>query len=118
MTKKITIRTTDGQAIETTSGVEVDLDTHPLTLPSGRVLDEAGAQDLAADLLEAAGRPLPERLKRTGRPSLSGGSKTSPHVSFRVPETLRTRAEAEATRRGVSVSQLARQALEEHLQSR
>lgn len=117
MTKKITIRTADGQSIETVSGVEVDLDTHPLTLPSGRVLDEAGARDVAADLLDAAGRPLPERL-RAGRPSLSGRSRTSPHVSFRVPETLRAKAEAEAARRGVSVSRLARHALEEHLHPR
>lgn len=114
MRKKITIRTTDGQIIETTSGAEVDLDVPPLTLSSGRVLDEAGAEDLAAELLEAAGRPLPDHLKRGGRPSLSG-AKTSPHVSFRVPRALRGKAEVEAQRRGVSVSHLARQALEEHL---
>lgn len=114
MDKKITIRTTDGHVIETTSGEDVDLDAHPLTLSDGTVLDEAGADDLAAELLEASGRPLPDHLKPVGRPSLSG-ARTSPHVSFRVPRALRSRAEAEARRRGVSVSHLARQALEEHL---
>lgn len=114
MSKKITIRTTDGQVIETTSGEDVDLDVHLLTLSSGRVLDEAGAEDLAAELPEAARRPLPDHLKRGGRPSLPG-AKASPHVSFRVPRALRGKAEVEARRRGVSVPHLARQALEEHL---
>lgn len=115
MTKKITIRTVDGQSVDAVSDEDVDLDARPVTLPNGRVLDEAGAEDFAADILEAAGRPLPDRLKRVGRPSLSGSSKSSPHVSFRVPEALRHKAETEAQRRGLSVSQLARQALEEHL---
>lgn len=115
MTKKITIRTGDGVSIDASIGDDIDLDLHPVTLPNGRVLDEAGAEDLAAELLEAAGRPLPDHLKRVGRPSLSGTGKSSPHVSFRVPEALRHKAETEAQRRGLSVSQLARQALEEHL---
>ena len=47
-----------------------------------------------------------------GRPSLTGKSAQSPHVGFRVSPELREQADALARRRGISLSQLAREALE------
>jgi hypothetical protein len=52
-----------------------------------------------------------------GRPSLDGSRGSSPRVSFRVTDELRERAETEAERRGCTVSQLAREALEQYLAS-
>lgn len=52
---------------------------------------------------------------RKGRPSLTGRHEVSPSVGFRITPELRARAEAVAGRRGLSVSALARQALEEYL---
>lgn len=50
---------------------------------------------------------------RKGRPSLTGKPAASPSVGFRVTPELRAQAEDVARRRGVSVSELAREALEE-----
>jgi len=49
-----------------------------------------------------------------GRPSLSGTA-TSPQIAFRVAATLRERAAAVAAREGKTISQLAREALEERI---
>ena len=51
-----------------------------------------------------------------GRPSLSGKPATSPHVGFRVSPELREQADALARRRGISLSQLAREALEQYVE--
>lgn len=50
-----------------------------------------------------------------GRPSLTGKAATSPHVGFRVSPELREQADALARRRGISLSQLAREALEQYV---
>lgn len=50
-----------------------------------------------------------------GRPSLSGKPAVSPSVGFRLTPELRARAEEVAQRRGVTVSALARTALEQYL---
>ena len=50
-----------------------------------------------------------------GRPSLTGKAATSPHVGFRVSPELREQADALARRRGISLSQLAREALEHYV---
>ena len=50
-----------------------------------------------------------------GRPSLTGKSAQSPHVGFRVSPELREEADALARRRGISLSQLAREALEHYV---
>jgi hypothetical protein len=50
-----------------------------------------------------------------GRPSLTGKSETSPHVGFRVSPELREQADALARDRGITLSQLAREALEEYV---
>ena len=55
--------------------------------------------------------PAPTR----GRPSLNGEPKPSPHVGFRVSPELRDRATELARQRGVSLSQLAREALEHYV---
>lgn len=50
-----------------------------------------------------------------GRPSLTGKPTASPHVGFRVSPELREQADALARRRGISLSQLAREALEQYV---
>jgi len=52
---------------------------------------------------------------RKGRPSLTGRPTASPSVGFRVTPELRAQAEDVAKRKGVSVSALAREALEEYV---
>lgn len=89
----------------------VDLDEEPITLPSGRVIDEAGAEALVEETVAE----LRSRNLLPGRKSLSGGTKHSPRVQFRVPEEIRERAEKRAAEDGVSLSVLARKALERYL---
>jgi hypothetical protein len=105
MSKRITIHTTDGETVEAVDHGNANLGER----------GEAHADALAAELLEAAGRPLPEHLTRAGRPSLHGGAGRSPQVAFRLPASSRARAEALARARGITVSQLAREALEREL---
>jgi hypothetical protein len=107
MSKHITIRTTDGDTIDAVDRGDAQLSEN----------GEAHAEALAAELLEAAGRPLPEHLRRSGRPSLHGGTGRSPQVAFRLPAQTRARAEALARARGITVSQLAREALEREIAS-
>lgn len=65
-----------------------------------------------------AGYDLDElEVVNVGRPSLAGGRGHSPRLSFRVTDDLHGRLEAEAARRGCTVSQLAREVLERHLAS-
>lgn len=56
-----------------------------------------------------------EVLTKAGRPSLTGPGQRSPQVSFRLPPSLREAAERAASREGITVSGLARKALEEYL---
>ncbi|WP_017972467.1 ribbon-helix-helix protein, CopG family [Actinopolyspora halophila] len=51
----------------------------------------------------------------SGRPSLSGRRTRSPQIAFRLPAAEREQAQQLAEQQGVSVSELARRALEEHL---
>ncbi|PWJ53075.1 hypothetical protein SAMN06264364_11593 [Quadrisphaera granulorum] len=112
----INIRTTDGRSLEVDRVEDLDLDLTPVTLESGRHLDEHGAEDLVTELLETAGRPLPAHLRPVGRPPLSGvPGESSARIAFRASPDLRDRAEQEARRRGMKVSQLAREALTSYL---
>lgn len=52
---------------------------------------------------------------RKGRPSLTGHPSPSPSVGFRVTPELRAQAEDVARRKGLSVSELAREALQEYV---
>lgn len=75
-------------------------------------------EEYVAELVaEAEGDWDSSEFRPVGRPSLTGEQRHSPRVTFRVPDTLRERAEAEAARRGCTVSQLAREALERYLAS-
>jgi len=51
--------------------------------------------------------------KKSGRPPLFGLSGTSPQITFRLPEDLRLKAVALASQREITLSQLARLAVEE-----
>ena len=89
-----------------TPGRDVDLDKEVIRDKKGRRITEKRAVQIAEETLTKVGR---------GRPSLAGGSTHSPQVSFRAPAELREQAEERAAREGKTVSQLAREALEQLL---
>ena len=92
---------------------DVDLDTEVVRLPDGRRLTNELAEQLAQRTLVEARR----RNLVPGRKSLSGGGIHSPRVQFRVPESLRSAADKRAAEEGISLSVLAREALEHYLNS-
>ena len=53
--------------------------------------------------------------KRVGRKSLGGTGGTSPRVNFRMTAELQARAQARAEREGKTVSEIAREALEQYV---
>jgi predicted HicB family RNase H-like nuclease len=55
------------------------------------------------------------RAKRVGRKSLGGTAGTSPRVNFRMTAELQARAQAIADREGKTVSEIAREALEQYV---
>ena len=79
-------------------------------------LNYCGPSAIVAEVEDAvlAGRGT-TTFPRKGRPSLSGRAAASPHVGFRVSPELRDEAEAIARRRGLTVSALAREALQEYV---
>ena len=81
-----------------------DLDTDPITLSDGTVLDNAGAERLSQEIVSRA-------ETRRGRPSLSGAPEKSPHIGIRVSADVRDRLMARAEREGKTLSELAREAL-------
>ncbi len=82
--------------------------------------DVASYDDLrAAELLDAARkyeRDHPDLVP--GRPSLTGPSAESPHVSFRVPADLADELARQSAAAGITRSALARRALAEYLAGR
>ena len=54
---------------------------------------------------------------RMGRPALGGGAAPSPRVSFRAPTDLYYALQRRAATEGRSVSELAREAVERHVNS-
>jgi predicted HicB family RNase H-like nuclease len=92
---------------------DVDLDAEVVRLKDGRRLTDQLAEQLADETLAEVRR----RNLVPGRKSLTGGSTHSPRVQFRVPEPLREAAEQRAAQEGVSLSMLAREALERYLAS-
>ncbi len=78
--------------------------------------DDAMVDQIVVDVEAAvvAGRGT-VTFPRKGRPSLTGRPAASPSVGFRVTPELRAQAEDIAQRNGVSVSALARKALEEYV---
>ena len=83
---------------------------------AGIEMTDENVNRLVEETIEAALREdavwyYPQR----GRPSLTGRPATSPHVGFRVSPELREQADALARSRGISLSQLAREALEHYV---
>jgi len=74
-------------------------------------VDQIVEETIEAALRDDAVWHYPQR----GRPSLTGKPATSPHVGFRVSPELREQADALARSRGISLSQLAREALEHYV---
>jgi hypothetical protein len=95
-------------------GPDIDLDEEEFILKGGRRLTNELAEQIAEETLSEVRR----RNLIQGGKSLSGGSVHSPRVQFRVPEELRTQAERVAEDEGVSLSALARHALEVCVRSR
>jgi hypothetical protein len=91
-------------------GPEINLEEEVILDSKGRRVDQS--------YIELAMQEVEEELaKRAGRPSLTGTSAHSPHVSFRIPPELKARAEEAARERGTTVSKLAREAFEAFLAS-
>ena len=88
-------------------------DDTPVTLPDGTVLDGDVAEQYAEQVIAR----VRARNLIPGGKSLSAPGRHSPVVQARVPEELHERLTAEAAARGVSVSRLAREALEHYLAS-
>ena len=89
-------------------GPDIDLDQEVVKDRKGERITESRAREMAEYALD--------RVRR-GRPSLTGGRRHSPQISFRVPEKLARRAEEVAAEQGKSVSQLGREALEQYVES-
>ncbi len=85
-----------------------------LKTKTGTRLTRRRVQDLAAEAQRGydLSRAQRERV-RGGRPSLGEG--VSPQISYRVGESLYANARAKAKAQGRTVSQVARQALEEYI---
>lgn len=94
-------------------GPDLDLDVEDFQYQGERLTNERAEQIAQETLAELRRRNL-----IPGGKSLSGGGVHSPRVQFRVPAELRTQAEQVAEDEGVSLSALARHALEDYVRSR
>ncbi|HEU0101017.1 MAG TPA: hypothetical protein VFR07_01705 [Mycobacteriales bacterium] len=91
---------------DTPIGRDVDLEQDDVRLADGaRLTDE-----VAAGIIDKVRRS-------SGRPSLSGQSSASPQIAFRVAPAVRDRAAHVAAKEGKTISELAREALEERIAS-
>jgi hypothetical protein len=79
---------------------------------SGVVVSDELAEQLADEA--EAGYDLTAG-KRVGRKSLAGSDGVSPRVNFRMTAELQARAQARAEREGKTISQIAREALEDYV---
>lgn len=91
----------------------IDLDREVFILADGRRLTEELAEKMAAEGVAEARR----RNLIPGGKSLAGDGSVSRRMQFRVPAALRAAAEAKAAAEGVSLSVLAREALEQYVAS-
>ncbi len=88
----------------TSIGRDVDLEVDDVRLQDGtRLTDEV------VDVI------VEEARRTSGRPSLSGQAAASPKISFRVAPSVRDRAAEVAAKEGKTVSELAREALEDRI---
>lgn len=91
---------------DTPIGRDVDLVQDDVRLANGTRLTDNVAQAIV------------ERLRRSsGRPSLSGQAIASPQIAFRVAPAVRDRAAEVAAQEGKTISELAREALEDRIAS-
>ena len=89
---------------DTPIGPDVDLKRDDVRLKDGTRLTDEVADEIV------------DQLRRSsGRPSLSGQATASPQIAFRVPSAVRDRAAEIAAREGKTISQLAREALEDRI---
>jgi len=87
-------------------GPDVDLDREDVRLADGTRLTQEVAEGIV------------DQVRRTvGRPSLSGEAAASPQIAFRVAPSVRDRAAQIAAKEGKTISQIAREALEERVAS-
>lgn len=100
----MTERTPPPVAADSPIGPDVDLDRADVRLDDGTRLTEHKAAEI-----------VDEVRRRGGRPSLTGEAATSPRIVFRVTPDVRDRAAEIAAREGKTISQLAREALEERV---
>jgi hypothetical protein len=83
-------------------------------LKDGTVLTDEIADELAAEAERGYELKGP---KVVGRKSLAGGSGRSPRVNYRITSELHQRARERAEREGKTLSELAREALEQYVRS-
>lgn len=102
MSERTSPRITD----DTPIGPDVDVEREIVRLADGTRL----TGDVAEGIVEQVRRSA-------GRPSLSGEAAASPQIAFRVARSVRDRAAEIAAREGKTISQLAREALEERVAS-
>jgi hypothetical protein len=89
-------------------GPDIDLDEEVVTGADGNRITETRAQEIAQEAIAEY---------YAGRPSLSTPRQASPELKARVPVELRDRVQEEAKRRGITQSELLREALEQFLAS-
>jgi len=92
------------------TGPDLDLNREELRDSRGRRVDDAYVDRALAEVEE-------DLAQRLGRPSLTGRPEHSPHIAFRVTPEVKSRAEQAAQEQGITVSELARTALERYLVS-
>jgi len=80
-------------------------------VPDGEPVRDSTGSPIDADYIQRAVEDVHTAL---GRPSLSGGGQ-SPRVTFRVSADVREAAERLAEKEGITLTDLARQALEERI---
>jgi hypothetical protein len=89
-------------------GPDIDLDVEVVLDADGSRITESRAQEIAKEAIAEY---------YAGRPSLSTPRQQSPELKARVPVELRDRVQEEAKRRGITQSELLREALEQFLAS-
>lgn len=97
-------RTPPRITVDAPIGPDVDLGVEDVRLADGGRLTE-----------DVAGQIVDQVRRAAGRPSLSGRATASPQIAFRVAPEVRQRAAELAAREGKTVSQLAREALEDRV---
>jgi hypothetical protein len=106
--KRPTVKMADGRKVPVTVRPgTVDLDQANYHLRDGRPLTDARAEEITAKTIA--------KIRRAGRPSLTGQAVHSPQVAFRVTPEIRLRAERLAQKTGKSLSAIAREAFEDRL---